>query len=66
MHARFYSSSFRPLWQEEAAAVAGGREPGPKDLYFMRQTIGNACGTIGLLHVLANTRQDVLLGKRGC
>lgn len=45
-----------------AAAAAGGREPGPKDLYFMRQTIGNACGTIGLLHALGNTQGDVRLG----
>ena len=28
----------------------------------MRQTIGNACGTIGLLHALGNVRQDVPLG----
>jgi ubiquitin carboxyl-terminal hydrolase L3 len=44
------------------AAAAGGREPGPRDLYFMRQTIGNACGTIGLLHALGNTQAAVRLG----
>lgn len=44
------------------AAAAGGREPGPADMYFMRQTIGNACGTIGLLHSLGNTRAAVRLG----
>lgn len=26
----------------------------PTDVYFMKQTIGNACGTIGLLHCVAN------------
>jgi ubiquitin carboxyl-terminal hydrolase L3 len=47
--------------QEEEAAKAGGRAPGPHGLYFMRQTIGNACGTIGLLHALGNARGDVQL-----
>lgn len=28
----------------------------------MKQTIGNACGTIGLLHALGNARGDVRLG----
>lgn len=45
-------------------AAAGGRGPGPADMYFMRQTIGNACGTIGLLHALGNTKQTVRLGGR--
>lgn len=47
--------------EEAAAAAAGGREPGPADMYFMRQTIGNACGTIGLLHALGNTKSAVRL-----
>ncbi|XP_062514124.1 ubiquitin carboxyl-terminal hydrolase isozyme L3-like [Corticium candelabrum] len=29
------------------------------DIYFMKQTIGNACGTIGILHALCNN-QDKL------
>ncbi len=48
--------------QEADAAKAGGRAPGPKGLYYMRQTIGNACGTIGLLHAVANARPDAQLG----
>lgn len=48
--------------QEKAAEDGGGRPQGPKDLYFMRQTIGNACGTIGLLHALANVRDSVSFG----
>jgi Ubiquitin carboxyl-terminal hydrolase, family 1 len=44
------------------AAAGGGREAGPQDLYFMKQTIGNACGTIGLLHALGNTKAVVRLG----
>lgn len=30
--------------------------------YFMKQTVGNACGTIGLLHAIGNARQHVTLG----
>ncbi|KAK2508435.1 hypothetical protein MC885_004361 [Smutsia gigantea] len=35
-----------------------GQEVSPK-VYFMKQTIGNACGTIGLIHAVANN-QDKL------
>ena len=29
------------------------------DLYYMDQTIGNACGTIGLLHAIANQKDTM-------
>jgi hypothetical protein len=37
----------------------------------MKQTIGNACGTIALLHAVANNRQSLNLGglaeeEEGC
>ena len=31
-------------------------------VYFMKQTIGNACGTIGALHAIANNEQAVSIG----
>ncbi|KAI8893915.1 hypothetical protein BC833DRAFT_606828 [Globomyces pollinis-pini] len=34
-----------------------------KDLYFIRQTIGNACGTIGLFHSLANNVEHLNIGN---
>lgn len=40
----------------------------PKSLFYMKQTIGNACGTIALLHCLANVcaaEGDVVSGDRG-
>ena len=30
----------------------------PKDLFFMKQTVGNACGTIGLIHAIANNMKS--------
>eukprot|EP00887_Chlorella_sp_A99_P004874 scaffold4.g4874.t1 len=40
---------------EEAARIAAEGQVVALDLVFMKQTIGNACGTIGLLHVLTNS-----------
>ncbi|XP_076446508.1 ubiquitin carboxyl-terminal hydrolase-like [Babylonia areolata] len=31
----------------------------PKSLYFMRQSIGNACGTVALVHALANNEEHI-------
>nr|KYP55490.1 Ubiquitin carboxyl-terminal hydrolase isozyme L3 [Cajanus cajan] len=32
-------------------------------VYFMKQTVGNACGTIGLLHALGNITSEVKLAE---
>lgn len=40
--------SFR---QQQADKVSTG-----SDVYFLKQTVGNSCGTIALLHVVANNR----------
>jgi len=34
-----------------------------KDVYFMEQTIGNACGTIGVIHSVLNNSSTLLQGK---
>lgn len=47
---------------EEAAALAAAPSPHAFTGYFMTQTIPNACGTIGLVHAVANT--SALLGGR--
>ncbi|KAJ8012566.1 hypothetical protein DPEC_G00044190 [Dallia pectoralis] len=44
--------------EEEATIKAQGQEVSP-DVYFMKQTIGNACGTIGLIHAVANNQQNL-------
>ncbi|KAH9777063.1 ubiquitin carboxyl-terminal hydrolase 3 [Citrus sinensis] len=30
-----------------------------KNVYFMKQTVGNACGTIGLLHAVGNVTSEI-------
>ncbi|XP_062073907.1 ubiquitin carboxyl-terminal hydrolase 3 isoform X2 [Humulus lupulus] len=36
------------------------KEPHGK-VYFMKQTVGNACGTVGLLHAVANITSEIKL-----
>ncbi|XP_071779655.1 ubiquitin carboxyl-terminal hydrolase isozyme L3 isoform X2 [Centroberyx gerrardi] len=41
--------------EEEEKIKAQGQDVSP-DVYFIKQTIGNACGTIGLIHAVANNQ----------
>jgi len=41
------------------------QEPSKK-VYFLKQTVGNACGTIGLLHAIGNATSEIKLGKSIC
>ncbi|GAY43623.1 hypothetical protein CUMW_075910 [Citrus unshiu] len=34
-----------------------------KNVYFMKQTVGNACGTIGLLHAVGNVTSEIKFRK---
>lgn len=44
--------------EQEEKALKDGQEVSP-NVYFMKQTIGNACGTIAIIHSIANNT-DVL------
>ncbi|XP_063160588.1 ubiquitin carboxyl-terminal hydrolase isozyme L3 isoform X3 [Candoia aspera] len=44
--------------EEEEKIKARGQEVKPA-VYFMKQTISNACGTIGLIHTIANNRDKI-------
>lgn len=34
-------------------------------MYFIKQTIGNSCGTVGLLHAVANNKDKMEFGMYG-
>ena len=48
--------------EEEVKIKALGQQLDPS-VYFMRQTIGNACGTIGLIHAVANNQARLDFGR---
>ncbi|XP_013924101.1 PREDICTED: ubiquitin carboxyl-terminal hydrolase isozyme L3-like, partial [Thamnophis sirtalis] len=48
--------------KEEETIKAKGQEV-KSGVYFMKQTISNACGTIGLIHAIANNRDKIDFGK---
>lgn len=45
--------------KKEDEQVAAANLPVPAKLFYMKQTIGNACGTIAILHSLCNNTQDL-------
>lgn len=54
-----------PLTDKAKATEIGSEEAGNKDMYFIKQTIGNACGTIGIIHsVLNNVERLELAGDK--
>lgn len=44
--------------KQQADKVAGG-----SDIYFLKQTAVNSCGTIALLHAVANNQNKLTFGK---
>ena len=51
-----------PTPTEAEAMLAAGAPAAPPSVYYMKQTIGNACGTIGLLHCAANSQPPLEVG----
>lgn len=48
------------LVHEQAGEVIGDLQTDyPKDLYYTKQTIDNACGTVALVHALANNQDQI-------
>lgn len=47
---------------EEAARIQKEGQVVSDNLFYVKQDIGNACGTIGLLHALGNNREMLHFG----
>ncbi|WVZ74367.1 hypothetical protein U9M48_022565 [Paspalum notatum var. saurae] len=43
-----------------AASAAGGKDLSKK-VYFTKQTVGNACGTVGVIHAIGNATSQIKL-----
>jgi len=46
---------------EMAKSMKTSKHETSKDLYYMKQTIGNACGTVAMIHAVANNRDRINL-----
>uniref|UniRef100_A0A3P8S236 Ubiquitin carboxyl-terminal hydrolase n=1 Tax=Amphiprion percula TaxID=161767 RepID=A0A3P8S236_AMPPE len=50
------TEKYEAFKQEEEEKLKDKRQDVSPDVYFIKQTIGNACGTIGLIHAVANNQ----------
>lgn len=46
---------------QEAAQIASAGQTLSPNVFYMKQTIGNACGTIGILHALGNVKSHLAI-----
>eukprot|EP00163_Fabomonas_tropica_P006752 TRINITY_DN1633_c0_g1_i4.p1 TRINITY_DN1633_c0_g1~~TRINITY_DN1633_c0_g1_i4.p1 ORF type:complete len:197 (+),score=1.96 TRINITY_DN1633_c0_g1_i4:63-653(+) len=61
-HSILYLQSEKHKAQEEESFATS--EPSiPSDVYFTKQYVGNACGTIALIHAVANNTETLGLSK---
>lgn len=44
---------------DKSEATALGEQKQDSDLYFVKQTIKNACGTVAIVHALANNKDEI-------
>ncbi|KAG9347167.1 hypothetical protein JZ751_006094 [Albula glossodonta] len=45
-----------PLTQQKQTMEKSASHKPEPEVYFLKQTVGNSCGTVGLLHAVANNR----------
>ncbi|XP_043105659.1 ubiquitin carboxyl-terminal hydrolase isozyme L3 [Puntigrus tetrazona] len=53
------TEKYETFRQEEESKIKAQGQEVSSDVYFMKQTIGNACGTIGLIHAVANNQRHL-------
>uniref|UniRef100_A0A1A9ZF47 Ubiquitin carboxyl-terminal hydrolase n=1 Tax=Glossina pallidipes TaxID=7398 RepID=A0A1A9ZF47_GLOPL len=56
------SDTYEKHRAEEQQRLAETEQTYPKDLFYMRQLSQNACGTVALIHSVANN-EDIMLGE---
>lgn len=59
----FLSTQYEAFKQEEEEKLKDQPQQVSPDIYFIKQTIGNACGTIGLIHAVANNKAQLDFGE---
>lgn len=57
------SVQYETFKQEEEEKLKNQRQDVSPNVYFIKQTIGNACGTIGLIHAVANNKAHLEFGE---
>ncbi|XP_077865441.1 ubiquitin carboxyl-terminal hydrolase isozyme L3-like [Saccoglossus kowalevskii] len=55
------NEKYETFKKEEEEKIDKDGQTVSSNLYYMKQTIGNACGTIGLLHAIANNKHRIEL-----
>lgn len=51
------------ICQHEAFREKQSVDKACSDVYFLKQTVVNSCGTVGLLHAVANNQDKMKFGK---
>ncbi|XP_077984649.1 ubiquitin carboxyl-terminal hydrolase isozyme L3-like [Glandiceps talaboti] len=58
------NEKYETFKQKEQEKIEKGGQKVSGDVYFMKQTIGNACGTIGLLHAVFNNTDQIAVDTK--
>ena len=59
---KYFKTTKTEEFEAERSSKTGEISP---DIYYMKQTVSNACGTVALVHAIANNRDKIELGDDG-